>query len=351
MKIIPRLAALAVATFTALAAAGVTAVDDGRSDLALSWLIGQKNRSGLYTSYEDGQVAYTYDQAVAALAFLVKNDMARARTLLATLASMQPADGGFFNSYYSASGEKEEGAKTVGPNMWVAIAVMNYEKRTGDTTYRKMATKAIEWALQFQEEDGGIDGGVDDTGERLTYASTEHNIDSVVALTYFGYAEQARRVKSFLDHVAWSHDHFLVGRPNGDTNDVLDVNAWGVLALGVSGTRPYGESLRYAMKRQRNVQSARGVSYDGFDFNADVHDIWFEGSIFMAMALSMAGDKANSTYFLQEVLKNQSANGGVQYSLHGSHNHYWDMETANSIASTGWLVLAMADYNPLALKK
>jgi len=245
-------------------------------------------------------------------------------------------------------GGKNENARHVGPTLWVAIAVMNYEKWTGDTTtYRAVATKAIAWALQFQQADGGINGGLDASGNLLTYGSTEHNLDAYVLLKHYGYPA-ATSVKSFLDNVVWANDHFLVARPAGDPNDVLDVNAWGVMALGVNGTRPYGNALTYSMTHHRNTKTLNGVSYDAFDYNADRNDIWFEGSNFMVIALGMAGDTANAAYFLGQIQKNQASNGGVQYSLLGTNNWYWTMSNKRAISSTAWLILAIAGYNPMA---
>lgn len=319
------------------------------ADSAYNWLVAQKGRSGLYASFQGGNIAYTYDQTVAAIAFLLHNDPASATALLSKLQSLQGADGSFYDSYYSATGGKQQNSKSVGPVMWVALAVMNYEKLTGDTTtFRPMATKAINWALQFQQSDGGLNGGLSSSGTLDTYASTEHNIDAYAALTYFGYATQAAAVKSFLDNVAWSTDHFLVGRPNGDTTDALDVNPWGVMALGLNGTHPYYLGLNHAMSTQRNVQTLNGVSYDGFDFEADKNDIWFEGTNFMVVALNMDGDPTDANYFLGQIVKDQSTNGGVQYSLLGTNNGYWTMSNKNAISSTGWLILASANYNPFA---
>jgi hypothetical protein len=89
------------------------------------------------------------------------------------------------------------------------------------------------------------------------------------------------------------------------------------------------------------------VSYDAFDYNADRNDIWFEGSCFMVIALAQAGDAASAAYFLGQIQKNQSSNGGVQYSLLGTNNWYWTMSSKNAISSNGWLILAIAGYNPM----
>lgn len=320
------------------------------SDNALSWLKGQIDPStGAVASFEGGNVAYTYDQAVAVIAFLTKGDLTDAKTVLNTLQSRQVAHGtqaGAFHNAYYLTGGVQENTMNVGPTVWVAMAVMAYEKKTGDTTtYHNMAINALNWALQFQQADGGLNGGIDADGRTvLTWASTEHNLDAYAALTYFGYPTQAAEVKSFLDNVVWSGDHFIGGR--GDTRDPMDVNLWGVMALGINGTHPYYEGITYDDNHHLNTQTLNGISYNLYDFNSDKNDIWFEGSAFMAVADNMNGNPTGANTVISEIMKNQSANGGIQYSLLGTNNGYWTMSNQRCVSSTGWLILAIANYNP-----
>jgi hypothetical protein len=334
-------------TGAALALPHLTAHAATASDNAYTWLKNQyRSTSGLYASFAGGNVAYTYDQAVLAIAALIKGDAVRAKNLLNVLKSMQLIDGSLCNAYYTTDRSVQEGIRNVGPNLWVAMAIMAYEKFTGDTaSFHAWGQKLCTWSLQFQQSDGGINGGIDTSGGRLTYASTEHNLDAYAALRYFGYTSQAGQVKWFLDNVVWSTDHFIVGR-NDNSNHVMDVNTWGVLALGLSGTRNYNAGQYYNMYHMRTTQTLNGVSYDVFDFNDYLHDIWFEGSSFMVVSLAMDNNTYNSQYFLNQIIKNQDASGGVQYSLLGTNNGFWTMTNARAISSTGWLVMAIATYNP-----
>lgn len=320
---------------------------------AHNWLKARLVSTGLVDSYQDTQdICYTYDQAVAVVAFLAKGDTANARKVLDALKGMQYADGSWNTAYYCKTLAVQEGQKHVGPVLWVALAVANYERRTGDTTtYRTMATKAIDWSLQFQQTDGGINGGIDMNGTtRLTWASTEHNEDAYAVLTYFGYSTAAAKVKSFLDNVVWvaAQNYWVGGR--GDTRDPLDVNAWGVSALGASGTRNYQLSLDYVMAHHRSTQSVRSgrttLIVDAFDFNSDRNDIWFEGTGQMVVAFKVVGRTADASYFTDEIIKAQGTDGGVPYSLKGTDNGYWRMATYKSVAATGWLILAIEGVNP-----
>jgi hypothetical protein len=119
-----------------------------------------------------------------------------------------------------------------------------------------MAQKAINWCLQFQQPDGGINGGLDFSGNPLSWASVEHNEDAYAVLIYFGHATHAAQVKSFIDNAGWdaANNRFFAGR--NDPNDPLDVNTWGVGSLGAIGTHDYQRALAYAITNHRNRQTA-----------------------------------------------------------------------------------------------
>ena len=134
-------------------------------------------------------------------------------------ATQDPA-GFWINSYWWNNGYGEEIRAHIGPCLWVALAVMNYEKLTGDMSYHDMAIKTIDWCLQFQKPNGGIGGGLTtwDSGNgswtEEVWSSTEHNIDAYAALTYFSattpsrqstYSNAANKVKNFLDNVVWDN--------------------------------------------------------------------------------------------------------------------------------------------------
>lgn len=341
-------ASLAASTLaaSALALPATSARAATASDNAYAWLKAQQDpTTGLYASYAGGDTSYVYDQAVLVIAALLKADARRAKRLLQVLHTLQDTNGALHNAYYTATKAVQEWGHTVGPNMWVAMAIMNYEKFTGDTsTFNLWGQRLCRWALKFQQVDGGINGG-DDGANLLPYASTEHNLDAYAALRYFGFKAEARKVKSFLDNVVWRGDHFIVGR-NDDSNHVMDVNSWGVMALGLNGTHDYNSAQYFNLSFMRTTQSANGVTYDAFDFNDWHHDIWFEGSAFMVVSLAMDANVWNSQYFLNQILQNQDASGGMQYSLLGSHNGYWQMSASKAISSTAWLVLALAGHNP-----
>lgn len=391
------------------------------SERAYKWLKTMQDstyQQKLVDSFEDYDsqgnpyvVSYTYDQACAAIAFMLKGDMERATRILDMLALLQtPQDnpivknrGAWCNSYYNNQAAYlygEEIRLHVGVAMWVCMAVMEYENVTGDTTrYHTMATNAIDWALQFQQPNGGVAGGRTtwDSGNGSwtdeVWSSTEHNEDIYGVLCYFAkntpqkaatYTAAATKAKSFLDNVVWdeSRQRFYGGFKNNtglvDPFVPMDVAPWGVLALGTSGVHNYSNMLAYVENangtpgtlsnpRYKQTLVYNGVntltSYD-FDWQDDGApgssssgggvlgaDIWFEGSAFMSAAYYLAGNEDKANEILVELAKKQSTGvdshiGGIPYSLNGTNNNYWRMSNANSVSSTAWYIIAAERFNP-----
>ena len=314
---------------------------------AYNWLVSQMSSGGLITSYQGGTLGYTYDEAVAVIAFTLRGDYTRAKTILSTLKKIQNSSGSFDNSYSIKTLRGSDVTQNVGPNCWVALAVAKYAKTTGDHSFDSMATSVLNWCLQFQQSDGGFNGGLASNGSVLTWASTEHNEDAYAAYTYFGNSTVAANVKSFLDNVVWdsTNNRFYTGR--GDTSLHSDVNAWGVLALGPSGTHPYADGLSFNQAFMQYTATNSRATVTGFDFDGSpTNDVWLEGTGQNAEAYLVAGNSTNWSYFVNQITSDQDSKGGIQYSMLGTNNGYFTMSTANCVSSTGWLIIAIAQDNP-----
>jgi len=239
------------------------------SDRAYTWLKTMQDstyQQNLVDSFEDYDsqgvafpISYTYDQACAAIAFLLKGDTERATRILDTLKELQVPQtdsevknrGAWCNSYYNNEAAYLAGQEVrlhVGVVMWVCMAVMQYEQVTGDTTtYHTMATDAIDWALQFQQANGGVAGGRTtwDSGDGSwsdeVWSSTEHNEDIYGVLLYFAentpskaatYTAAANKVKGFLDNVVWDEAGNTVIIKN-EVNSILGTLAKTILQTSI----------------------------------------------------------------------------------------------------------------------
>jgi hypothetical protein len=99
---------------------------------------------------------------------------------------------------------------------------------------------------------------------------------------------------------------------------------------------------------QRRTIGQSELSIDGFDYNSDKNDIWFEGQAQMALAFKVIGRECDANYFIDEIIKVQNADGkdGVRYSLLGTSNSFWTMAQEKSVAASGWLIFAVLGANP-----
>lgn len=393
-----------IISFSPLTASAITPVD--ASTNALKWLSVQQDATvgtpsdGMVDSFEDYSapnvkipISYTYDQAVAAIAFIAKDERLRAEKLLSRMQAIQDPAGWWWNSYYwDQNNVGQEYRKHVGVVAWMAMAVMAYEKKYNDTRYRAMAEKALDWCLIYTKPNGGVAGGWSSwTSADEPWTSTEHNIDLYPTLLYFAsvdsakaanYNAKAAGIKTFLDNVMWndSTKQFRGGFKN-DTglNDPflpMDVNPWGVLSLGINGTHNYQLSVDTIENASgnpgtlANPKYKQTLLYDGsnnmtaydFDWRDDTAaapdnignygpDIWIEGSAFMSEAYYLRGNTAKADSIINELIKKSDTRaapslGGLPYSLFGTYNSYWTMANTNCISSTGWVVLAIERFNP-----
>src|SRR6059036_3830044 len=114
-------------------------------DPQIVWLQSQQAPSGLVDSYEgDGQPrAYTYDQALAAIAFTHAGQLINARQTLDRMVLLQRPDGSWYTGY-DLNGIPISSTTDTGPTAWMAIAVNYYEASTRDRAYEASLTKVLD---------------------------------------------------------------------------------------------------------------------------------------------------------------------------------------------------------------
>ncbi len=208
----------------------------------VSWLERHANtQTGLLPSYEGDPklegIAYTYDQAVAAIAFTLfqKNDNAR-RILTFYRDRAKKSEGAYISSYDAPSGEPVEWNVHVGPNVWIGIAALQYQRMTGDTAFQGLAQSIGNWLLELQARDPerGLRGG-----PKTEWFSTEHNLD---AYAFFGMlhrlTQDARYLKAQEELFAWLMKHAAdrtsgaFKRGKGDATIATDTFSWSIAAIG-----------------------------------------------------------------------------------------------------------------------
>ncbi len=284
-----------------------------------------------------------------------------------------------------------EGAKHVGPQLWLVMAIAHYADKTGDTQFNYLINPFIDYCASFQASDGGLNGGLSFTlstsGAKIpeTWASTEHNLDAYAVLRRYrpntplltgvsnfltkapvpapggntASVDPANGVFSGVDATdsagLKTGPRFQTGRYNWDP--MLDTQPWGVLAYP---NHPSGKNgMVWAESRNYTKLSTRtgALIAEGYDFDSEKtatvkanDDIWWEGTSFMAVAYKALGNTTKSDQIKNWIMQyGQNANGGVKYSVNGTNNTYWTMSKLPGVAPTGWAYFALMDFNPFAL--
>ena len=245
-----------------------------------SWI---KNRqdlvSGLVLSYEGDQnlkkISFTYDQALAAITFVILNDRERAEKIFSFYLKKIDKGENIFNAYYT-QGDCAEYVAHSGPNAWIGIAVLDYYKETKDKKYLPIAEKVSDFLLQMMDKEGGIKGG-----PTVEWYSTEHNLDAFAFFKSFyeitkneKYLKAAEKIKNWISRYAYTSYGPPVNRGKGDSTIATDTYAWSVTAFGAD------ELLSLNMNPERILEFAvdncevstnfkhkeREISVKGFDF-------------------------------------------------------------------------------------
>lgn len=204
------------------------------------WLKSHQNvKTGLVASFEGdaslSDTAFTYDQSLAAQAFLLSgHDIQAAQVLSFFDQRAQRKDGAFFNAYDAASGAVTESMIHAGPNLWIGIAALQYDARTNQGTFLNLARSIGDWALAQQDTEGGLRGGPE-----FTWYSTEHNLDAYALFKMLAdvtkdekYRQASMRSLEWLQKYAFSIKEKRLNRGKGDSTIATDTFSWAITAIG-----------------------------------------------------------------------------------------------------------------------
>jgi hypothetical protein len=345
-------------------------------------------------------VAFTYDNALALLAFLARgtpDDLRRAKILADgfVYASQNDRfynDGRLRNAYSSGDlksfpgwkpNNKEGSARLpgfwnctekkwfedkfsvsthTGNVAWAMIAMISAYERFKKAEYLSTAERLGEWVEQNLKDNrgaggylGGFDGWEPDP-QKLFYKSTEHNLDLYVAFIRLyeltkntKWKERALHARKFV-LAMWDEkeDKFWTGtKLDGVTinKDVipLDVQAWAILVFR-DEAQSYIRALRYA--------EGHHADGDGFDFNTDKDGIWYEGTAQMAVAYQVVGEKEKAQNLLKTIKEAQLSAGAIPAaSKDGLTTGFdWQYFHRGHLGATAWYLFAKLGVNPYWVK-
>jgi hypothetical protein len=336
--------------------------------------------------------AFTYDNALAAIALAACGEVDRARrigdALLAALSRDRSfSDGRVRNAYRAgpvgpgplalpgwwdakqtlwAEDAYQDGTAT-GNVAWAALALLNLDAVAPSGGYRTGARRLLAWiasqttdAREPKGYSGGVDG-FDPSQTRLTWKSTEHNLDVHAVAAWLhrldGGAEDAAiaaTARSFLDAVyAPDPGVFRLGTtPQGNvqptTHIALDTQLWPLIGV-IDSPESWRRALDFA---ERNL-ATRG----GFDFNEDRDGLWVEGTAQAALTVRALGRHAEAERLLTTLAGQISPSGflfatdvarlttGIAIGPASTGPDFYYFRRPH-LGATAWGVLAARGWNP-----
>ncbi len=360
----------------------------------------QSRRTGLVMSYEGDknleEWAFTYDQSLASQCFTLMGDRQDAKEILDFYKyKAQKSEGAFANAYDAQTGSVMEYYVHSGPNVWLAIAIVQYTKKFKDETYLSVAEDIAGWliALQKQDKDFGIRGG-----PKFEWFSTEHNLD---AYALFGmlygiteddmYLEAQDRILGWLKKNSFNRLEGRMNRGKGDATIATDTFAWAIAAIGPKLLKESGmdpdQILDFAETNcmvtvDYIMQDGKKVKVSGFDFGKYEHlarggIVSTEWTSQMVVSFRIMADyyKQNSDFnkaayynkkadfYLSEIEKMVISSpsrvgqgqGCLPYATQDDVDtgHGWRVARGTktgSTAGTAYTIFAKYNYNPLALE-
>ncbi len=260
----------------------------------------------------------------------------------------------------------QDGSST-GNVAWAALALLTLHQATGDVAFLDGARRLADWILAAVSTGEGFSGGLhgyDPDQVKLTWISTEHNVDVYAVMRWLfrlsgdqKYGDAADQAAHFL-HRTFDKDHFLLGtKPDGSRADsarlALDVQLWPWMAMP-DAPAAWRSALHFA--------EAHLAVDGGFDFDGDRDGVWVEGTAQAALAYRIAGNFNRSEQLLNG-LQGDRAPSGLLYATRSERlSTGLSIDPTKAVAdlfyfkrphlgATAWAALAAMGWNPFVGKK
>jgi hypothetical protein len=346
-------------------------------------------------------VAFTYDNALALIAFTDAGDWGRARMLADAFVYAQKhdryySDGRLRNAYQAgdliiAPGwtpnnhvgtcrmpgwwneaeqewyeDKEFVGSSTGNLAWAMIALLNYYEERGGEQYLTAAITLGNWIETHTRDTRGAGGytggyiGWEPTPTKLLWKSTEHNLDIYVVFERLHdvtgepkWHERAQHAQNFVEAM-WNEEEsfYWTGTlEDGVTVNTqaipLDCQTWSLLAFSPN------ERTRQAIAYAETHHYATYGGYEGFDFNTDRDMPWFEGTAQMVVAYWTLTNPNQAQFYLEELREvqatapNGNGKGIVAAPCDGLTTGFdWSYFNRLHVGATAWYIFAERHYNP-----
>lgn len=354
----------------------------------------RQNKDTLYIQ----NCAFSYDNALAAMAFVSENMQQEAKQILDSFLYAIQNDryshdrvrnayaygdirpfpgwrgGTRLAGWYSADGktyceDQYQVGVNVGNTSYVALAMLQYYKQYGGEEYLACAQRLMDWVLiDCGNNAPGFTAGYNgwqeavaegDSVYPLTYKSIEHNIDAYAAFKQlfaltgeYKYETGYKTALSFIKQMYNADGGYFYTGTLDDANTrntshtALDAQAWSALAL----IGDYDEYEK-ALDKLISMRTAK----NGFPFYESSSDeFWLEGTAFTALALREYGHDDYARAALNAMKALQKENGAFPAASAPSISTGialftgapWTYLDICHIAPAAWYILAVNDFNP-----
>lgn len=254
---------------------------------------------------------------------------------------------------------------------WVALALLTLAEHTGEPRWLAGAERIASWISAELTDPGGPGGfvgglnGFDGRRVRLTWKSSEHNVDLVAVFDGLArqtgsrrWARQAGQARRFVEsQFDVSTGRFFIGTlPDGRTTNHavsgLDTQLWPQL-LPMAAPR-----WRAAVAFAEHAHRVPG----GFDFNDDRDGLWVEGTAQASLVYQALGRSREYDACMAEVSRHASA-GGYLFATREPRITTGlainpDSRTADlyyfrlpHLGATAWAAIAATAWNPFLGRK
>jgi len=276
---------------------------------------------------------------------------------------------GFYVDATQTFNEIEQARMSTGNNAWGMIALLALHRATGEASYLTTALQIAQFVETFRQDTGtfqGFRGGLDQPESAsptpVAWASAEHNLDLYAAFSRLAQATgdsqwlaEAEHARLFLEAM-WdsSIGCYRAGTLDPSARNELagklpaDVQSWSVLA--VPSVLTFHPAVLGCLQTN-HVTTDQG--FTGVDFNEDKDGVWFEGSAQLAVAYE-AARQLSSAQALRSMLAQAQATppfgdgfGSAAASRDGLTTGFdFFYFRRRHIGATAWNVFAQLVFNP-----
>lgn len=340
-------------------------------------------------------VAFTYDNALALMAFLAEGNTADAKLIADAFVYITQHDriyssGHVRNGYMGGDlktfpgwtpndrqftvrmpgwtqnnqwNEDEFAVSThTGNAAWLMLGLLAYYEKTGSSgsAYLNAAKLVGDWIESNCRDTRGAGGytagfeGWEPAPAELLYKATEHNIDLYAAF---------QRIYLKTNDIVWKNradyaKNFVIAMYDpaggkfytGTTDDgvtinqtviPLDVQAWAILSLK-DEYQNYLRALNYA---DSNIKVGSGYSFSNFDLST----AWMEGTAQMAAVYAVLDSSNKHNEIINFIESNKDPSGAIYATQSGTlqTGFDWIYYHRKHVGATAWYVLAKKKVNPL----